>query len=204
MLNYSDIVPDYSDYLNRQITKYMSHERDNQHWEDGQKRYILNKFNGYSRDMKILDIACGDGVGLRVFRELGFRDIIGVEYQDDKIANAKLSGYPVIKADMHDLSVFSNQSFDIVYSSHTFEHAYYPIKVLKELYRILKSVGILQVVLPFIDIGPDDAHGGKYELKTYQTDPMLVVDVFKSIGFKSVFFEIDSFREPELWVTSNK
>jgi ubiquinone/menaquinone biosynthesis C-methylase UbiE len=198
---FQDIVPNYNDYLDRQNVKYMSHERDNPHWEAGQKRYLLQKFSHCQRDLRILDISCGDGVGLRVFKDLGFKNVVGVDYNEDKVKNARLTGYEVFQADMHVLDMFENSSFDIVYSSHTLEHAYSPLKVINEFHRILKPECLLYLVLPFPDTGPDDAHGGKYELKTHQKDPTVVTDVITAAGFLPICTETDSFREPEIWIT---
>ena len=57
---------------------------------------------------------------------------------------------------MHDLSCFTDRSFDIVYSSHTIEHAYHPRRVVKELTRVLRSDGELIVVLPYPDTGTEN------------------------------------------------
>jgi len=93
--SFKDVVPDYTDYLNRQTGKYFSHEKDNAHWEKGQQIYITNKFKNLPRDYTILDIACGDGVGLRVFKKLGFTNVVGVEYCDKKLPFAAETGYQV-------------------------------------------------------------------------------------------------------------
>ena len=202
--SYKDVVPDYKDYLSRQMVKYAGFERDNPHWVEGQKKYITSNFVGHSREAKILDIACGDGVGLQMFKEMGFKNVAGLEYNADKAKAAKSVGYEVFQADMHNLSMFKDGSFDIVYSSHSLEHAYNPRQVIQEFYRILVPSGLLYVVLPFPDMGPDDAHGGKYELQTHRNDVNAVAGVFNSMGFSTVNVKTDSFREAEIWITMSK
>ena len=197
---FKDVVPDYADYLNRQTGKYFSHEKDNTHWERGQQRYIADKLTHLNKDSKILDIACGDGVGLRVFKKLGFTNVTGVEYCDKKLTFAADTGYPVHKVDMHNLAIFSDGSFDVVYSSHTLEHAYSPTIVIKEFKRVLKPSGLLYVVLPFPDNGPEDAHGGKFELNTHQNNPLSVCSVFENCGFSLISMHTDQYREPEIWL----
>jgi ubiquinone/menaquinone biosynthesis C-methylase UbiE len=63
-----------------------------------------------------LDIACGDGVGLKVFKEMVFKNVIGVELSNEKIEKAMKIGYKIFKADMHNLDIFNNDYFDIIYS----------------------------------------------------------------------------------------
>jgi len=104
------------------------------------------------------------------------------------------------KADMHKLTIFADETFDVVYSSHTLEHAYSPITAIKEFRRILKPNGLLYVVLPFPDKGPEDAHGGKFELNTHQNSPLAVCSVFENCGFSLKSMHTDQYREPEIWL----
>lgn len=54
---------------------------------------------------------------------------------------------PMICGDMHCLPI-RNGIFDKVVMSHVLEHTYYTDLVLKEVHRILRSNGILQVTVP--------------------------------------------------------
>jgi len=57
----------YKRYLRLQIGKYLSHESLNKKWMDGQIRYLEKEFQNVDRNKFILDISCGDGVGLKNF-----------------------------------------------------------------------------------------------------------------------------------------
>lgn len=200
---YQDIVNDYDAYVEAQKVKYCSHEIQVPRWEQGQQRYMEAVFSGVDRGARILDIACGDGVGLRQFRRLGFTNVVGVEFNDVKLAKARETGYEVVAADMHDLSIFPDGSFHIVYSSHTLEHAYRPSEVLAGFRRILVPHGNLFVVLPYPDVdrGNEEAHGAKYELGTDVADEATrVIEYFTSRGFELVTHVFDTFREPEIWL----
>ncbi len=204
---YQDIVPDYQTYVQFQTDKWASHEITVPKWEQGQQRYLNAVFADIPRDLRIADIACGDGVGLRYFKQMGFTDVIGVELNPSKLEMAGQSGYPIISCDMHDLANFEDGSVDIVYSSHSLEHAYEPAKVLAEFHRILQPAGALFIVLPYPDMGDwnDEAHGAKYELGTnIKDDGASVVRYFESAGFKLVSGNFDSFREPEIWLVFNR
>lgn len=205
--SYNDIVNSYDKYLFFQNNKYCSHESENAKWKEGQQRYLNLQFAGIKRDLKIIDIACGDGVGLRHLRYMGFKNLMGVELNKTKASLALESGFNVINVDMHNLHNIENNEFDVVYSSHTLEHAYEPVKVVKEFKRILRKTGLLVIVLPYPDtnILNDKAHGGKYELGTNVTDNgMSVVRFFTEMGFDLIKKEYDSFREPEIWLTLRK
>ena len=201
---YDEILGDYGKYVKLQKEKYCSHEMAVPRWEEGQKRYVEAVFANANRDLKILDIACGDGVGLRQFRSLGFKHIVGVDFNETKLEKARESGYEVLGRDMHDLSDFADRSFDIVYSSHSLEHAYRPAAVLSEFHRILVANGTLLVVLPYPDTGDwnDEAHGAKYELGTNLVDHgQAVMNYFEAHGFELLTHVFDRFREPEIWLS---
>jgi len=53
----------------------------------------------------------------------------------------------VLIMDMHNLQ-FNQGTFDIIFSSHSFEHALYPQKVAAEFIRIGKNRGIVGIEVP--------------------------------------------------------
>ena len=106
---------------------------------------------------------------------------------------------------MHDLSVIKDGSVDVVYSSHSLEHARDPAMVLGEFRRVLAPDGSLILVLPFPDVGAEEVHCGKHALKTSRD----VVGMEGSRGFEQFLsqngFEVkvkqtDSYRENEIWI----
>ena len=197
----------HKEYLELQTTKYKSFESDNKHWAEGQRRYIVEHFAGMPFNTAILDCACGDGVGLKVFKELGFEHVAGFEFDKEKAIIASNYSYPVWSGDFHDLSNFSNfrLDFDVIYSSHSLEHALHPDKVLKEFHRVLKPNGVLFLVLPFPDTGDLEAHVAKETLGTVVDDGgVKVVAYIESMGFELINKQFDSFREPEIWLTFKK
>lgn len=202
-LCYSDIVTSYREYQKLQKDTFCSFESENTKYKAGQQRCIKRLFSNTNRQKRILDIACGDGVGLREFKKLGFKNVIGVEFNDKKLIPAGKIGYRVLNLDMHNLSGIRSRSLDIVYSSHTLEHAYYPDKAIRELYRVLVPGGRLYVILPYPDMRKKSlrAHGARLELGTNVSDSgAKVVSYFENRGFKLLKKTFDSFREPEIWL----
>jgi len=201
------IHPDYKNYEYAQKVTFKSHEIDVPKWEEGQMRFIERWFKDYDKGLSIADISCGDGVGLRQFRKLGFLNVTGVDFEEEKIIAASKTNYKTYLADFHDLSIFQDNTFDIVYSSHSLEHSYNPRAVLNEFKRILKVEGQLILVLPYPD--SDDwnikAHCAKYELGTNKNDNAKAVTRYvESFGFKLLKKELDQFREPEVWLCFTK
>lgn len=198
------------DYKETQTEKYKSFESEHQHWRKGQERFIHKNFFKLDHDLKILDLGCGDGVGLAYFKLLGFRNVTGVEFCAEKAKKAAAllgPGYSVLEIDMHDLNdfVIDPESMDIIYSSHSLEHTHNPNQVIRNIHRILKPGGLLFVVLPYPDTGPDDAHCGKKILHSDINDGAAALETtFTVYGFETVSKHFDSYREPEVWFTFKK
>lgn len=204
---YEDFVPYYEEYEVLQKGQFCSFESEVPKWEEGQKRFISMNFTDVDKTKSILDIACGDGVGLRCFRENKFADVTGVEFNQVKAIRAEKAGYPVIEADMHELSCFKSNSFDIVYSSHSIEHAYRPAVAISEMVRVLRKGGSFIVVLPYPDVRPESelAHGARYELGSYIEDlGEAVTTFFERLGVRLISKQFDEFREPEIWLRFEK
>lgn len=194
----------YAEYLKAQTEQYLSFESLSPQWKEGQRRYIAEVLSDLPKDTRILDCACGDGVGLQVFRSLGFKNVVGVELSEVKAAKASAWGYEVIVADFHDMPMLKDGSFDVVYSSHSLEHAYDPQKVLAEFHRVLKPGSKLYLVLPFPDKGPTDAHTASEYLQTRGSEPLHLIHRLMEHGFQPLSFSQSSFRESEIWITAEK
>lgn len=195
------VYKNFADYKHAQVHTFGSFESGIHHWAEGQARFIRSWMDSYLRDLYILDVACGDGVGLRVFKELGFTNVVGADFSKPKLDRAKEVGFPVHEVDMHDMSVFPDATFDVIYSSHSLEHALDPGKVLKEFSRILKPNGEVALVLPYPDVGEREKHCAKHILGSDRDDDAAALTSFLwHHGFivqKKVY---DSFREVEVWM----
>ncbi|OGI08682.1 MAG: hypothetical protein A2Y40_05245 [Candidatus Margulisbacteria bacterium GWF2_35_9] len=202
-----NLFSSYKDYEYAQNVKWQSHESDITKYIDGQERFINEWMSDIDRDKKILDICCGDGIGLKYFKKLGFKDLTGVDFNTEKLEIAKKTGYDVFLQDFHSLDIFKDGTFDIVYSSHSLEHALNPEKVVNEFNRILKKDGMLILVLPFPDLKEcnEEAHCAKYKLGTNKEDEgKTVIKYIEKSGFSLLEKRFDSYREPEIWLKFSK
>lgn len=196
----------YIEYCNNQQIKYRSYESSFDRWKEGQKRFIdLNIVNIFPQQTRILDVCCGDGVGLRIFKQYGYESVTGIDFEETKVESAKSIGYEVNRADFHDLSFLKDKSFDLIYSSHSLEHSYDPSLVLKHFHRILEDSGEMLIILPYPDTGPLDAHCAKEILGTTKLDNGDFVSKYIcSFGFDLLDKAFDDYREPEIWLKFRK
>lgn len=192
-------------YFFNQTVLGKSHEDDNPIWTEGQIRFIDYIKNFLDPKSKILDCACGDGIGLLELSRLG-HESYGMDISKEKLQRAIRKGQQVKFGDMQNINDFPDIKFDAIMSSHTLEHAYDPAMAVTNFYKQLKSKGKLFVVLPFPDPGNwnDDIHIGKYHLGTDGYDSNKVISFFTDMQFSVVDVKTDSYREPEIWIVLEK
>jgi len=109
---------------------------------------------------KILELGQGLDTDFKeLFESLGLiytasDNCIGInnaEYNEitEQIRPAKLSGEQYYYDSMEDLKSFSDESFDIIFSCHAFEHCENPLKAIREALRVLKKGGKYIVATPW-------------------------------------------------------
>ena len=87
----------------------------------------------------VLCVGCRNGVELDEFRSRGFGRVVGVDLFSQR--------EDIQVMDMHDLA-FGDDSFDVVYSSHSLEHSYDVGTVVRELIRVGREGGLAAVEVP--------------------------------------------------------
>lgn len=96
-------------------------------------------------DAKVLDYGCGAGRSLRFIRDLGYKDIVGVDISEDMINEAKRldkrGKYQLIE---NSIIPYDDNTFDIIFMSYVFLEVGNIddiIKILNEFKRVLKENG---------------------------------------------------------------
>jgi len=93
------------------------------------------------KNVRVLDVGCGDGSLMSHLINEKNIDARGLELEKENIKKCIYKGLPVIEGNAEtELHQFPNQSFDFVILSQTLQAFYNPEKVLKDLLRIGKSV----------------------------------------------------------------
>lgn len=98
---------------------------------------------------KILDIGCGQGVALELFKRKGYSPI-GITLNSEDVAVCRQKGYEVYEMEQSFLD-FENGTFDFVWCRHCLEHSIFPYFTLSEIYRVLKPKAYLYVEVPAPD-----------------------------------------------------
>jgi ubiquinone/menaquinone biosynthesis C-methylase UbiE len=110
------------------------------------------------QNKKVLEIGTGCGVNHIVWQKKYGIDGWGLEPEGEGFENSAEVARGLIEANGLDPTriknatgesiPFSDNSFDIVYSSNVLEHVLDPAKVLREAVRVLRPEGTLQIVCP--------------------------------------------------------
>lgn len=96
-------------------------------------------------DDVVLDLGCGEGKLWRIFSS---NFIVGLDISMDNLKYAKRTLKPV-RSDAECLP-FKGNSFDLLVASDILEHLIEPIKVIKEINRVLRPGGIAIITFPNI------------------------------------------------------
>jgi len=129
----------YSEWLNEQRRKRI------RMWGDR-----LKKLKKYRSGGKLLDVGCGEGTFLKLARKGGW-EISGTEmssYASEYVSDTM--GVDVFCGQLPDAG-YPDNYFDVVTMWHVLEHVTDPNNYLNEIYRILKSDGLLVMAVPNIN-----------------------------------------------------
>lgn len=100
---------------------------------------------GLTRDSRILDVGCGDGWRLYALKEIGFRNVLGIDpYIREDIAYE--NGLRILKQSVHDVT----GEWDLIMYHHSFEHVPDPIRDLQEVSRLLPAGGCCLIRVPTV------------------------------------------------------
>lgn len=98
-----------------------------------------------NKDMRIIDVGCGDGKLLCSLREIGFRNLLGVDpfvAQDIDYSN----GVRIVKDELANI----DGSWDVVMFHHSFEHIFDQLDILNSANRIMDDYGTCIIRVPVV------------------------------------------------------
>jgi len=173
-------------------------------YRDGQRIAIEWFFKGINRESRVLDVGCGLGWGMRKLKDMGFKDVYGIELNRQKVEICKRRGLEVICDDIGKISSYKRY-YDIFWLSHSFEHTWDANKALEDLKLCAVPHSLFFFVLPYPDSNPAPAHTASIEIGLNVSDwGETLVKWFSVRGLGLIEKKFDNYREPEIWMKFRK
>jgi len=120
------------------------------HFEKAAKYYV-KRFNLSKDHSQIIDIGSNDGIALKPFKELGFKNILGIEPAKNLSQIANNSGIKTINSFLNkDLLKKINKKADLVLASNVFAHVDDIKKLTHCLLELLKKDGVLIIEVQYL------------------------------------------------------
>jgi len=141
-------------------------------WFQGRRKLFAREISRarLERRERALDVGTSTGNNLPLLRELGFRQIIGIDPSEEAMRFCRLKGHaPVVRGDAQALP-FKNGSADLVLATDVIEHVDGDLEALREIRRVLAPGGKALITVPAFQSlwGPEDVrswHKRRYRLK---------------------------------------
>jgi len=99
----------------------------------------LSEYVDFTKKEKILCVGCRNINEIKAFHSMGFDYVTGIDvYSDNK---------SILLMDMHDMT-FQDETFDLIFSSHSLEHSIDPERAVLEFARVSKDGTIFIIEVP--------------------------------------------------------
>ena len=132
---------EYERYLQNQVMRSWSARTQVDQDNRGEKlvKKLLNSDRRPANDRSVLCVGCRNSHELNIFRKAGFEKVTGIDLFSSEEA--------ILQMDMHAMT-FPDNHFDVVFSCHSLEHSYDPMRALSEFARVVKDGGVCTIELP--------------------------------------------------------
>jgi SAM-dependent methyltransferase len=129
--------PEYRGYLATQLRRTLSKRETDP--GIGAMTLINRVAEGQPSGGPVLCVGCRNALELDRFRARGFEDVVGIDVFSQRA--------DILVMDMHEMS-FADDSFDVVYASHSLEHSYDVERVVREIGRVARDRAVVGVEVP--------------------------------------------------------
>jgi SAM-dependent methyltransferase len=132
---YEEVYQEYSSEIPGEFDSY-------------ERNHVLKRIYQQGTGKRLLDLGAGRGTICQFFLEKGY-EVYGVEWTTDGAKKLEAMGVKTLQKDIEDLPyTYEDNFFDEVFWGDNIEHLFFPDKVTKEIYRILKPGGRLVLSTP--------------------------------------------------------
>lgn len=140
---------------------------------------------GMKKGGRVLDVGCGQGVALDMFKDNGFEPIgislseIDVQKCKEKDLDARLMDQSLLE--------FGDDIFNLIWCRHCLEHSIFPYFTLSGFNRVLKPGGYFYIEVP----APDTASAHQTNKNHYS---VMGASMWEELIKRSGFFLLDKFN----------
>ncbi len=107
---------------------------------------LLDEFEKYRKNNRLLDVGCGRGFFLREARKRGW-EVYGTEFSRKAVELLKKENIPVIDSTLTK-ETFPENHFDVITSFEVLEHVAFPRKLVSPIRHYLRQDGIFYCTTP--------------------------------------------------------
>lgn len=112
-------------------------------WEQLQKKLTWEQLGEFS-GKKILEFGCGNGVMGAYYA--GKNTVVGIEPDEQVLRQNPYENMEQVCGDIKALSVYADESFDVILCHNVLEYAVERTEIMKEFQRLLKRGGLCSVL----------------------------------------------------------
>lgn len=164
-----DLSKQYNKFANKFSDVHDAGENSNR----DNRKVFYDQLNFIKPRIKLLDLACGDGLDLVYYKSLG-AEVHGLDASEEliKIAQERLPGED-LRVGLFEQIPFENNTFDVVLSKYAIQTSTDMNPVFKEIHRILKPGGAVMYLVthPFRQyFEKKDAKGDYFEQKVVDSN----------------------------------
>jgi SAM-dependent methyltransferase len=119
-------------------------------WFSGRRELFAREIERLSlpKTSPVLDVGTSTGTNLRVLREIGFRDVVGLDVSEAAIRFCELKGLGSVRQGDICSMPFPDASFDLVLATDIIEHIEDDRQAVQEIVRILRPGGHALITVP--------------------------------------------------------
>ncbi len=129
--------------------------------EHAARRRIRDLYAGLDANSTLLDFGCGAGKALDARRARTGCRTIGMDFNHALLAKIAARGHKAYFADVEGWRQIADASVDVITMNHVIEHLYHPLETFRQMRRVLKPGGLIDIATP----NPDG-----YSAQTFGTD----------------------------------
>jgi 2-polyprenyl-3-methyl-5-hydroxy-6-metoxy-1,4-benzoquinol methylase len=183
---------------------YANYPRDNSISPVTIRRYqeLLEKFEGYRKLNRMLDIGCGDGYFLETAKEKGWH-VSGTEFTPEAVAICRKKGIGMHQGAIQHFN--PEEKFDVITSFEVLEHIRDGNEHMQKIAHLLRPGGLFYFTTPNFNSLSRRMLGGKWNVIEYPEhlvyytpatiDKQLRKNGFKKLSLQTTGFSFNRFRK---------